>query len=249
MRYPLLLVALAACPEPEPPIRTEAPVLRPVMELQPESIDFGEQRVGTSTVGRDIQIRNAGDDNLDIYEIRVGDSSEAFSVGTVGQAFRIPPGSARSFVVRFEPPVAGSFTSSILLVSNITPRGSEAAVPVQGVGVAAELDIVDQITLDDPSEERVVPVEIRNVGDVTLILDAFEVDGNPGLDLDLDPDRNGVLPFELEPLNPETNRPLRTIFVTWDPSLDDGSDGGSLSISSNDRTRATVTVPIQLGDP
>ncbi|TVQ90261.1 MAG: choice-of-anchor D domain-containing protein [Deltaproteobacteria bacterium] len=249
MRYPLLLVALAACPEPEPLIPTEAPVLRPVMELQPEALDFGEQRVGTSTVGRDVQIRNTGEDNLDVYEIRVGDPAEAFSVGTVGQAFRIPPGSARSFVVRFEPPVAGPFSSSILIVSNITPRGSEAAVPVEGVGVAAELEVVDQITVADPTEDQEIPVEIRNIGDVTLILESFEIDGNPGLGLDLDPDRNGVLPFELEPLNPQTNRPLRTIFVTWDPSVDDGSEEGTLTIASNDRTRATVTIPIRVGEP
>lgn len=249
MRLIFISATLLGCPAGPDPIPNEQPVARPVMELSPATLDFGDQPVGTSTAGRDVQIRNTGDDNLDIYEIFVGEPDDAFSIGTVGQAFRIPPGSARSFVVRFLPEAAGHYATDVLLVSNITPRGQEAQVLVKGVGVAAELDVAEEVVVADLSEPASVPIELRNVGDVTLRLTDFDLSGNAGLGLDLDPDRNGVLPFELEPLNPDTGRPMRTIFVTWDPELADEEPGGVIEISSNDRNREVTPVVVVLGEP
>lgn len=246
-RCSAMVLLLTGCP-PESPPQVEPPVELPALQLEPEALDFGDQPLGTSTAGRDVILRNTGSANLDIYEVGVEDPTIGFTLGTLGQAFRIPPGSARSFVVRFEPTEPGLQQTLVTIVSNVEGRDAPSTVPVQGVGVAASLSAPSSRTVTDAAVAESVPIELRNVGDAKLWIERFELDGSPGFGLDLDEDRNGALPFELQPLDVETDRPVRTVFVTWDPALAEGADEATLSIRSNDWESPVTTVQIRVED-
>lgn len=246
-RCSAMVLLLTGC-LPDEPDRVEPPVELPALELEPQALDFGDQPLGTATAGRDVLIRNTGAANLDVYEVGLEDPTIGFTLGTLGQAFRIPPGSARSFVVRFEPTEPGLQQTLVTIVSNVDGRDAPATVPVEGVGVAASLSAPTSRTVTDAAIAEDVPIELRNVGDARLRIDSFELDGSPGFGLDLDEDRNGALPFELQPLDPETDRPVRTVFVTWDPALAEGADEATLSIGSNDWEHPVTTVQIRTED-
>ena len=248
MRLAIALLALTACPAPAPPV-DEPPVQRPSISVVPTEIDFGDQAVGTEHPGQDITIRNDGQAALDVYEILVVEPAEDFSVGLGwgSGGVRVPAGSARTFVVRFAPTRPEVYRSQVRIFSNASLRGAEVFIPIEGRGVAPSLDVVDVVTVDDPSTPARIELELRNVGQARLDLDAFTVTGSPGFGVDLDPDRNGALPFELAPLDPQTGRPVRSVFITWDPALAVGGDTAELTIQSNDYDQPTRTVSLELG--
>jgi len=249
MRLIAALLALAACPDPSaPPI--EPPVQRPVIQVTPAAVDFGQQQVGTEHPGRDVTIRNDGQAALDVYEILVVEPDEDFSVGLGwgSGGVRVPAGSARTFVVRFAPTRPEVYRSQIRVFSNASPRGNEVFIPIEGTGVSPRIDVVDQVVVLDPTSPARIELELRNVGQARLAIQEFAVRGSPAFGIDLDPDRNGALPFELAPLDPDTDRPVRSVFVTWDADLAEGDDTAELSIRSNDFEHPVRTVALVLPD-
>lgn len=249
MRLIASLLVLAACPVPDsPPI--DPPVRRPAIVVEPTEIDFGDQAVGTQHPGRDVTVRNEGDADLDVYEILVMEPDESFGVGLGwgSGGIRVPAGSARTFVVRFAPDRPEIYRSEVRVFSNASGRGNEVFIPIEGRGTSAVLDLVEQVEIPDPTEPDRVELELRNVGQAGLSITEFTVSGNPGFGIDLDPDRNGSLPFDLAPLDPETGRPVRTVYVTWDPELADGAEPGELTVRSNDFGSPVRRVALVLAD-
>jgi hypothetical protein len=229
----VLVVALAGCPAEPPP--TEPPPVRPEIVVEPTALSFGEHPIDAAPRALDITLNNPGRAPLDVYEIAVDDPDAGFSLGLGWNGgVRIPAGSGRTFVVRFDPSVTGPTSTSVRVDSNATDADDPVVIPVEGVGVTATLDVVDAVAFPSASEPGRESVELRNVGLAPLSMTAFDVTGSPAFGVDLDPDRNGDLPFGLNPADPETGRPFRTIFVTFDPELAEGGDVGTLVITSND---------------
>jgi hypothetical protein len=179
MRPHLLVIALTACPEAPQTVPPRPPA--PEISVSPASLDFGEQAVDAMGPGRDVMIRNLGDAPLDVYEISLAEPADAFSVGLGwgGTGVRIPAGLGRSFVVRFRPVAPGPYETALKIVSNDSPRGQEIVIPVVGVGVTAELDVVEELRVVEPSAPARLELELRNAGAAVLSIERFNVAGSP----------------------------------------------------------------------
>ncbi|MFK7927553.1 MAG: choice-of-anchor D domain-containing protein [Myxococcota bacterium] len=243
---PLLL--LAGCPEPEDP-DTGAPELVPLQEVTPLQVDFGEVEIGRSAPPRQVTINNPGTAALDVYEIRIppDDESEGFRIGSIGQSQRIRPGNSGTFVVELTPNGPGLASSVVVIESNVTPAGEALLIPVRAEVVQSMPEFTPaEIRVADASQSARVAIEIRNVGRALLEVRKFDIEGSPAFTFDLDPDRNGTLPLEIDTVVDGTGRPVRTVFVEFDPALAEGGDTGELVISTNEYGMPKRRIPLSV---
>ena len=104
------------------------------IEVTPESWDYGNVEVGTST-SQIFSVYSCQSTDLTIYYIGVvfGDTA-AFSLTSAPDVpFAIPGGETEEFEVVFAPPDLGPYESSLYIVHDAA--GSETFVNLYGVGV------------------------------------------------------------------------------------------------------------------
>ncbi|MFT7518409.1 MAG: hypothetical protein ACI9MC_000540 [Kiritimatiellia bacterium] len=235
---------VVGCPPAEVlPTDDEPDPVGAIMDIDPVVVDFAEQSVGVTATPIEVEIYNRGDAPLDVYSIQIVEPGDGFSLGTVGQSQRIPVDSRGTFVVRFRPSRPEAYGTRISIDSNDT-AASDPLIPLRGVGVSPALDVQPaELSVDVNAETVRTAVVLRNPGGVKLDIRDIEVVGHSGFSVDLDTARNGSLPFELEPLNPDSDKPTRTIFVVWTA---DGSESADaiLRLHSNDFTSPVVSVPL-----
>lgn len=232
MRAPwfLLLWAAACTPSLDD---TDAEPVGPLQQVDPTEVRFGTVPVGQEAPDIQVTIANPGDAPLDVYSIALTTEAPDFDLGTVGQGQRIRAGSAGTFVVRFFPQTTGPVATGVAITSNVTPEDAPLVLPVTADVVSAALETVPGSIAVDVATPSAVALELRNPGQAELEIAAINATGDPGFAVDLRVDRNGVLPFELAPTDPDTGRPAITIEVTWDPEASDGSRVGELVLQSN----------------
>jgi len=94
----------------------------PVIEITPESLDFGPVFVGTSATGS-LEVANLGTHLLTVHEVRTGSPS----IVVAPEAFTVPPGGTRNIDVHYAP----SGPAVLLLVGNAANRPT-LEVPLSG---------------------------------------------------------------------------------------------------------------------
>ena len=246
MRAWMLLATLAGCTGEAPAetdTDTDPGTGEALQEFRPERADFEGVAVGEEA-SMDITVSNVGDGPLDVLEIALDDDDAPFTVGALGQAQRVRPGGAASFVVTFSPDGPGLHESTVSVATSLT-QDPPFRFSVTGTGLVPGLTVApDAVTLSTADMPARVPVVLTNPGEAELVIDAITVEGSPGFGVDLDPDTNGRLPLALAPVDPETGRPSRTVYVTWDPAAAEGDDTATLRITSSAWAAETVTVPL-----
>lgn len=107
--------------------------------FEPSSLDFGAQRVGTSST-RLVTVTNAGFSPLFLTSLSLTASVyPSFSSTTLPAIpFYLSPGSSLNFLVTFNPGGVGSVTGTLQLTAN-DPLVSAATLPLSGSGVSTLL--------------------------------------------------------------------------------------------------------------
>lgn len=115
-----------------PPVPLRATVRGvPTLRARPDSLDFGELRVGESVV-MDLQLSNVGNDDLLLGRVEAGLGESAFSVLIDPYGARLGPGDGDGLLsVQFAPTRAGSYTEVFVLSSN-DPNAPQLAVAASG---------------------------------------------------------------------------------------------------------------------
>lgn len=233
MRAPwILLLLLSACPSSTEDTDPEEPV-GPLQQVEPGGVHFGTVPVGEAAPDIQVTLSNPGDAPLDVYDIAFTTEASGFELGTVGQGQRIRAGSAGTFVVRYLPEQTGSVTEELAITSNVTPAEAPRVLLVTAEVVAAALAVTPDRISVDAAVSASVDVVLRNPGQADLTVENITIEGDPGFGIDLRVDRNGVLPFELPPSDPDSGLPSITVVVTWSPEASDGSGAAELVLESD----------------
>lgn len=207
-------------------------------------VDFGEQRMGQEPAPRQATLRNVGDVRLEIVSVSAPDEQAGFFLGSDVSGARLGPGEEVSFMVRWLPNRLGSASGLIYVATQAAPDDA-STLTATGIALTGALTA-------SPSPVRVggealrAPITLTNTGDLELEITGARLEGDPGLSLDLDPGRNGELPLELDPVDPQTGAPSRTIFVGWDPSVSDGTRAGVLVLDNDGYRTRTYEVSIEV---
>lgn len=207
-------------------------------------VDFGEQPLGREPAPRRGFLSNVGTRPLEITAMSAPDESAGFFLGSslVGQILQ--PDDELAYEVRWLPNRPGPTEAAIFVVTDADPDA--VWVPVRGVAVSGVLTVQPgRLTVPASTPAR-VPLVLRNTGDALLTLSDAVMDGDPGLGLDLDPARNGALPMTLAPAEPDSGLPIRTLYVTWDPSVSDGTGQGTVGLQSDGWPPGLEQIPVQV---
>jgi hypothetical protein len=210
----------------------------PDITVTPDAITFGEMAVGADvTAVQTVTVMNEGTQALEIRDLRLADDDMAsvYTISAIG-AVLIPPGQSTTFTVTFLPATAVDSLTDVLIDSN-DPDEPEVVVPITGTGIAPVIQLTptayDYGTMYIGCDEASA-VEIRNVGNADLIVDDFSyVSASNDLEFDEDEAVNGPLPWTLAPGE------FLNVYVDYAP-LDDYTDSGYLTVSSNDPFRPEI---------
>jgi hypothetical protein len=204
----------------------------PDIAVDPTIIPFGSMDVGADlTAIETVTVTNEGDESLEIHDVRLEDAEMAsiYTISAIG-AVLVPPGSSTTFTVTFEPQTAVDSNTNVLIDSN-DPDEPEVAVQLTGTGVAPIIEISPTVydfgTLYIGCDSA-SPTTITNVGNADLVISDFRyVSASDDLFFDDNESINGPLPWTLSPGS------YLDVYVDYAP-LDDYSDEGYLTVSSND---------------
>ncbi len=189
-------VADATTPAPPPPPR-------PVIAVNPTSIDFGTAR---SPITQTITITNNGGTNLQISQIT--DPASPFSiVNKPTLPLTVAPGQSTGLVVRFAPAASITYTSSFVISSNdsfspavtVNLRGQGSVNPV------ANLELNSPV-VDFPGGSSSFILEVKNTGDANLVIsniqkptDPFFISGQPAFPAIIPPGEGFLLTVAFSP--------------------------------------------------
>jgi len=115
---------------------TVNPAPAPAIQINPTSINFGNDVVGTS-LSQALILKNTGTATLTISQVTA--TGSAFSVSGFSVPFNVGVGQQTTITAVFLPTVVGTASGSVSIVSNAPT--SPTAVTLSGTGIAASLTL------------------------------------------------------------------------------------------------------------
>ena len=231
-------IAAPSATDPSPGPDLWAPELR----LSAVDVDFGEQPVGQEAPRRELIVENVGDTELVLLDVVLPEEQTGFFLEPNPVGKRLEPGRAATVAVRWIPRRLGDSVGDVLLFTNAGTDG--VSVGVRGTAVTGVLEVEPlllQLTKQNPDG----PLSFVNRGGASVQILEVSIEGDPGFQVDLMPARNGELPFELSPVNPDTGLPKREVRVVWDAALSDGTAKASVWIRSDGYQADPVEVVVE----
>lgn len=188
-----------------------------ILSANPASVNFGSVLVGSSG-SASITLTNSGSSPVSVSAVTA--SGSGFSIGGFS-AGTLNPAASRAFTVTFSPTAAGNASGSLSVASN----ASDSTLPIalSGSGTASQ----PQLSISPSSvafqgvhvgTSASQTVTLKNTGNATLNVGTAAISGS-GYTMTLAPTS----------INAGTSA---TFSVTFTPTAE-GSDAGSISISSN----------------
>jgi archaellum component FlaF (FlaF/FlaG flagellin family) len=152
---------------------------RPAVSLNPTSVTFASQNVGTVSASVNVTVTNTGNADLNMASATlVGANPGDFQL-TNGCVLSVAPGGTCTLQVRFAPTASGSRTAQIQLLNNAPT--SPQLVSLSGTGVAASLS-VSPISLSFTNigvgGSSTKSVNITNTGTSNLIISSLTISGS-----------------------------------------------------------------------
>jgi hypothetical protein len=146
----------------------------PALHLSNDSIDFGAERVGTSSVPHWLTVTNIGGDELAFESVQAtGD----FLVSN--DCFPLAPGTSCELALRFSPSAAGERTGGLTISHNGAEQVS--GVLLRGVGLAPEISLsASSVSFGHQlvgTESAPQEVKLTNSGTASLELSGISVSG------------------------------------------------------------------------
>src|SRR5881396_183564 len=193
----------------------------PAIQVNPTSINFGNDVVGTN-LSQALIIRNTGTAALTITQ--VNPTVSVLSVSGFSLPLNVAAGQQTTITVAFRPTTAGAVSGNLSMVSNAP--GSPTSIGLSGTGVAATLTLnmtptslsFGNVTTGTSSASE--NVTITNTGNANITISQISVSGT-GYSL-----TGGSTPVTLTPSQ-------NLILVAQFSPLAAGSVSGSISIVSN----------------
>ncbi len=193
----------------------------PAIQVNPTSINFGNDVVGTN-LSQALIIRNTGTAALTITQ--VNPTVSVFSVSGFSLPLNVAAGQQTTITVAFRPTTAGAVSGNLSMVSNAP--GSPTSIGLSGTGVAATLTLnmtptslsFGNVTTGTSSASE--NVTITNTGNANITISQISVSGTGysltgrSTPVTLTPSQNLILVAQFSPLAA-------------------GSVSGSISIVSN----------------
>ncbi len=199
----------------------------PTFSVTPTGLTFGAVRVST-TKAMSLSIANTGTLPLNLSNIQ--SSSARFTFSPAGPV-TVAPGGTVVLTVTFAPNAETGFAAALTMNTN-DPAHASVSLPLSGTGALPHIAIT-------PSSLNLanVPVCLTASGTVTI-------QNTGGLDLHVTSIATGGVPFSATPASATVLSGTTTnVTVTFTPTAL-GASSGTLSITSDDPTTATRTVPL-----
>jgi P pilus assembly chaperone PapD len=158
----------------------------PRVSLNPASLDFGAQAVGTTSAPRGITLTNSGSAPLAIGGITVGGANSAsFAIVSGGTSGILAAGSSRTISLTFRPGAPGAHSGTLTLVTNAADSPHRVSLSGTGgsAGISASptsINFGDQ-ALGTRSGERTVTV--TNTGSAPLAISGVTLGGDPDFEI------------------------------------------------------------------
>ncbi len=176
--------------------------LRPVINADPNPIDFGTAYVGVGATVF-VEVKNTGSARLDVSGVRVQEGTHP-GVNVMADSFSLSPGETQSVTVRFVPAEVGPAYGKVLFDSNdpVNPVlevpiagegarriGPVMAVCVEGVNAGIEASCEDPLRIDFGVVPFGTTVEasilVKSTGTLPLEASAaLEAGGHPSITVD-----------------------------------------------------------------
>lgn len=189
------------------------------VDLNPPSLDFGSQFVGTSSPAQNVMVRNKGSRALAILNI----SAPSGFTATSACPSSLPAGQSCPIAVVFNPSAMGT-VSGLLVISN-DGGGTPDSAPLTGTGVAPIVQLIasggtDFGQVDVGKSSAPKPITLTNVGTAPLLVTGIVTTGDFSR-----PQANAC--FGTLAINASC-----VIYVVFTPGLP-GTRNGGLSLTDN----------------
>jgi len=104
----------------------------PMATLNPTSLSFGNQNVGTTSGGKGIQLKNTGNAALTISSIVIGGTNATDFAQTNNCPGSLAPGAQCNINVKFSPAASGARTATLTISDNATNSPQTASLTGAG---------------------------------------------------------------------------------------------------------------------
>src|SRR5436305_10923635 len=104
----------------------------PMATLNPISLSFGNQNVGTTSGGKGIQLKNTGNAALTISSIVIGGTNATDFAQTNNCPGSLAPGAQCNINVKFSPAASGARTATLTISDNATNSPQTASLTGAG---------------------------------------------------------------------------------------------------------------------
>ncbi len=160
----------------------------PVLTVSPQSVDFGETSVGTSS-DESVLLSNSGMEDIHFSAEIAGSVGDTFTVGPddVLAAGTVPAGMPVGLTVTFTPPTEGAFSATLVITSD-DPEAARIEVALAGTGVAPVVE-------DRDGDGYTLDAGDCDDDDPTVYPGAFEACDQKDNDCDTEVDEDGATPF------------------------------------------------------
>jgi HYDIN/CFA65/VesB family protein/ASPM-SPD-2-Hydin domain-containing protein len=201
------------------------------VEVSPVSLDFGAQRVGTTSPPLRVTIRNNGSGNLAVTNVST--SSAPFAASPT-HPFTVAPGASQEVSVTFRPATEGAASGTLTLTTD-DPDSPSVSISLAGQGVKPAIAV--STTSLDFGEQRVgttSPVQrvtVRNTGSGNLVVTNVSTTSGPFAAA------SPTLPFIVAP------GASQELSVTFSPTTE-GAFSGTLTVSSDDADKPSVSISL-----
>jgi outer membrane protein assembly factor BamB len=158
----------------------------PAVSLNPASLSFPAQTVGTTSAAQSVTLTNSGNASLSITGVSLGGANPgSFAIASGGGSGTLAPGASRSISVTFGPLAAGVQSASLVITDGAS--GSPHQVSLSGTGTdpapvaslsPGSLDFGNQVV---GSTSGAHTVTLTNSGTAPLLISSISLSGaNPG---------------------------------------------------------------------
>jgi hypothetical protein len=210
--------------EPQITIPVSFSVGIPTISVFPDTLDFGEQLLGTSDTLQTI-VSNIGDAPLIVTGFSISGIDRSSYSLVDNSLFLLQPGESKSLSVVFEPSETGLKQANLTIFST-DPNQPATLIALRGTSVIPDISITPMtvdfgdVVLGDTLFSEVI---ITNLGTATLLVDSISLTGNNPSNFIV----AATTPTSLSPFESDT------VSIGFTP-FSDGLKSALLKISSND---------------
>ena len=200
-----------------------------VVEVEADPLDFGNQKVSTTSIVRNVRIRNTGELPLEVSGVSIG-ANQRFTVTPPTAQFDVPAGGNQLLPVRFIPNDEGTVSGTLTINSN-DPSTPSKGVALMGTGVLSAADV----------SRRLIPFGSQRVN-VPSTAQTLTVRNASGSSFNFTAATSA--PYTVSPTSfTLAQGAAQQLSVTFTPSVENLAEG-TLTISSNEQGDVPVEVDL-----